>query len=777
MKDKLVPILFVAAAAFGAYWAFDLIGVHYDAVAGLDSGKCQDGGCGAVMQSEWSELFGIPVSVPAVPMYLCLALLGVLAMTGKVDRGRLSNLATAAGLGGLVFGGWLLFHMLYHVDSVCRFCLVMDGANGAVLILGVLLHPDGPAAPFKALMSVPARLARPGPELALALSVVIGTPIVSAATHREPAPEEQFVVEAPTPTPSVASATPKTTPSPRATPTGRPAPTTRRVVVPEEVHEFSFDPDVPWRGPKKADVEIVLFEDFQCPFCKKLAGNVEVLMEERKDVRIAFMHFPMHQQCNATELRKNLHKFACGAAAAAVCSEKQGRFWEMHDLLFRNNGRLRGKNLRQYAGEIGLDLAAWSTCMKDPATIAKVKADSKVGGDAGVSGTPALFVNGRKLVGAQSVGALNAVIEALEDDSAGRKLLDVALTTEVIEPVTGPAVVSVQGSDGVFTIDAFEASLDGNKAVSAPGVEAARGLSWYGAKAACEAAGKRLCTEEEWMTACTGTPPVDDDRDGVFSNDSHEGRQHAYGEHWREGWCADSRKRDDPRPLITGEHPRCKTPEGVYDLEGLTKEWVGVTPDKAALKGGSYFSGNSARCAYYKDTESPELEDSSVGFRCCGGGDTSDEIAAAADRYPGGKVGDRMLRWEGPLVDGGTLRLEDLAGKPVIMTFWASWCAPCKEELPVLAEFYERYKDQGLQVIGMNVDENPAAARAYLKKSPLPFPVVLDSEKTIMNRFHSRGVPTTFWVTRDGTIRQRSVGYEEAARPKVERWLKELLDS
>ena len=777
MKDKLVPILFVLAAVFGAYWAFDLIGVHYDTVAGLDSGKCQDGGCGAVLQSEWSELFGVPVSVPAVPLYALLALLGGLAMAGKVDRARLSTLATAAGLGGLAFGGWLLFHMLYHVDSVCRFCLIMDGTNVAVLVLAVLLHPQGPAAPFKDLATLPARFLKPGPELALALVVLLGTPAINAATHRAPVVESPIVVELPEATPVVASSTAQATPQPASTPVGKPAAGTRRVVVPEEVHDLSIGADVPWRGPKDAPISIVLFEDFQCPFCKKLSGNVELLMEERNDVRIAFMHFPMHQQCNAIELRKNLHNFACGAAASAVCAEKQGKFWEMHDTLFRNNGRLRGKNLREYAGDIGLDMNAWAACMKDPATADKVKADSKVGGDAGVSGTPALFVNGRKLVGAQSVGALNAVIDALQDDSGGRKLLDVELAEEVVGVVKGPGVVSVEGSEGLFTIDAFEASLKGPRAVSEPGVEVARGLSWYEAKAACEAAGKRLCTEEEWLTACTGTAPIDDDRDGVFSNDAHEGRQHAYGEHWREGWCADSRKKNDPRLLITGEHPKCATPEGVYDLEGLTKEWIGVTPDKAALQGGSYFSGNSARCAYHKDTESPELKDDSVGFRCCGGGDTSDELAEAAARYPGGKVGDAMLDWEGTLVDGGTLKLSDLAGKPVVMTFWASWCAPCKKELPVLAAFYEAHKGEGLQIIGMNVDQNPAAARAHLKKNPLPFPVVLDSDKAIMNQFHTRGVPTTFWVTRDGTIRQRSVGYDDAARPKVEQWLRELLGS
>lgn len=775
MKDRLVPVLYVLAAAFAAYWAFDLIGVHYDVVSGLDSGKCQDGGCGAVLQSEWSELFGVPVSAPAVPLYFVLALLGGMVLAGRFDRARLSVLSTAAALGGLAFGGWLLFHMVYHLDSICKFCLTMDAANIAVLVLGAMLHPDGPVAPFRELGSLVGRLMKPGAELALVLAVLLGTPLVHTITHQEPVEDAPVVVATPTPTPAAAKSTAKATPAPRQTPSGPAAKGTRRVVIPEEVHELEIGPHVPWKGPKDAPVSIVLFEDFQCPFCKKLSGNIEVLMEEREDIRVAFMHFPMHSQCNSNELKRDLHKFACGAAASAVCAEQQGQFWPMYEMLFRNNGKLRGKNLRQYAGAIGLDLGAWATCMKDPATIDTIKSDSAVGGAAGVRGTPALFVNGRRLVGAQSVAALNAIVDTLKADPSGRQLLDVELAGEVLGPVDSPAVVNLQGADGPFTIDAFEASIEMGKAVSQAGVEPARGVTWYEAKAACEAAGKRLCTEREWLGACSGAIPQDDDKDGVFSNDVHEGRQHAYGEHWREGWCADSRKKADPRPLITGEHPKCGTPEGVYDLEGLTKEWVGVTPDKAALKGGSYFSGNSARCAYHKDTESPELKDDSVGFRCCGGGDVSDQEAAAAGRYPGGKVGDQLLDWSGPLVGGGTLGTKDLAGKPIVMTFWASWCAPCKKELPVLAEFHEQYKDAGLQVIGINVDENPAAARAYLKSNPLPFPVVLDGKKDIMNRFHSRGVPTTFWVTADGTIRQRSIGYDDDARPKVERWLNELM--
>ena len=135
------------------------------------------------------------------------------------------------------------------------------------------------------------------------------------------------------------------------------------------------------------------------------------------------------------------------------------------------------------------------------------------------------------------------------------------------------------------TIDAFEASIVEGAAASVAGVAAATGVTWQDAHEACTAAGKRLCSEEEWMIACTGQPPVDRDKDGVFSDDPIVGRKYPYGAVQQPGWCASARTKDDPRPLITGNHPRCATPEGVFDLEGLTKEWIGVTPDRAAVKG------------------------------------------------------------------------------------------------------------------------------------------------------------------------------------------------
>ncbi len=763
-------LAFVVVCLLASAWAFFLIGKHYDAEAqlltpGLLCGE--GGGCGAVLGSDYSTLAGVPVSAPAVPMYLMLALFGVLALRGSLAQDKVARIATLAGLGGLAFGGYLLWAMLVQVGEVCRYCLIMDGLNLAVLLTGASLHPEGFAKSFTSLPDAFGDLASPMPGLALIGAVLGGTLILHVATQGQAADPSE-VAEAPTssPTPAPTPSQPTTTPSTPvnakpAVPGKAPEPGSRRVVLQPDVADIPIDASVPVKGPASAPVTIALFEDFQCPFCKKLSGNMEILKEELGDeVRIAFFHYPMQQACNANELKKSMHRNACAAAAASVCAQEQGKFWEMHDLLFRNNNKLGGRALMGYAKDLGLDTGKWRDCFEAPATVAKIKKDSEVGGQAGVGGTPTFFVNGRKLVGAQPVEAIKATIEAIKADPKERVLLDVELAGEVIGEVEATAAsIEFQGAEGPFTIDAFEASIEDGKARSEPGVAPARNVTWYEAQAACEAVGKRLCTEAEWLTACTGEPPVDENGDGIYSKDTPRGRQHVYGEHYRDGWCADGRKKGEGADLLTGNHPKCVTPEGVYDLEGVMKEWVGVTPDRAAIKGGSYYSGTSARCAYFKDDQAPDTKDESIGFRCCSSESTV--ASAADDRFPGGKVGDSIQTWSLPKQGGGEFGNAGLKGKPYVMTFWASWCGPCKKELPALAELYESMKDDGLVVIGVNVDRDRSAADRYLAANPLPFPVVYDTRNEVMDRFDTRGVPTTFWVQPDGTIRQRSTGYDE----------------
>ena len=118
MKTALFAFLNVLAAG----WAVNLVRLHNDAVAStlVPGVLCgEDGGCGDVLASSWSTLFGIPVSAPAAPMYIVLAILGLLVLSGKLSAERLAGIAVLCGTAGVAFGGWLLYHMLASVGAVC----------------------------------------------------------------------------------------------------------------------------------------------------------------------------------------------------------------------------------------------------------------------------------------------------------------------------------------------------------------------------------------------------------------------------------------------------------------------------------------------------------------------------------------------------------------------------------------------------------------------------------------------------------------------------------
>jgi len=768
MKAYL-PHLFVAVCIFAAGWALYLVKLHNDAVAHLlePGGLCADGGCSEVLASQWGTIAGVTASAPAVPMFAALAVVAGLGIAGKFDWKTIARVSTLFCTVAMGFGLWLLYHMAFDIQKVCQYCLVMDGATLTALILGASLHPDGPLASFKELGNAGDDARAP---IGIAVAVVVGSLAITLAMP-EPDPAD-------VPIPEVVFETSDATPSPATQPTaaaaGMPAPDTRRVVIQNQVFDLPLDDTVPVRGPADAPVTIVLFEDFQCPFCGKLTNNLHTVLAERTDVKVAWYHFPMHKACNSAGIAKNMHPYACGAAAAAVCAHEQGRFWQFHDRTFANQGYLKPSDLRKNAAESRLNMREYDACVADGKAMEKVKADSAVGGTVNVKGTPAFFVNGRRFSGAQPVEVINAIIDAVKAAPTERVLLDVAMEGEVIGEVNAPAVVDIQGPSGPFQIDAFEASIVDGKAVSKAGVAPAANVSWYDANGACEASGKRLCSEEEWLVACTGEMPMDVDRDGRFSDNPIKGRLHPYGAFPKETWCAASRKKDDPRPLITGNHPKCVTPEGVYDLEGVTKEWIGVTPDKAAVKGGSYYSTGSARCGYFKDSIAVDSKDPSIGFRCCSG---ELPASAASNIAEGGRIGDKIRDWDLKTLEGGTMSSADLIGKPFIMTFWASYCGPCRKELPALGALYEQYKPQGLEIVAVNVDRTVQAARGFMAKTPIIFPVVLDNTGAVQRTMDARTLPTTFFVKRDGTIRQRTTGYDQRFHRELVENVRALVES
>lgn len=160
----------------------------------------------------------------------------------------------------------------------------------------------------------------------------------------------------------------------------------------------------PVRGAVMAPVTIYEFADFECPGCRRMAPHLKRVTDEYKGkVRVVFKQYPLP-----------MHTHAMGAAKAAVAAGKQGKFWEMHDLLFANQGSLQPEQLEKYAEQLGLDMTRFKADMQSKATEKKIEADRAAGKKAGVEGTPSIFVSGREY--SLAPDALSAYIQEELDE-------------------------------------------------------------------------------------------------------------------------------------------------------------------------------------------------------------------------------------------------------------------------------------------------------------------------------------------------------------------------
>jgi protein-disulfide isomerase len=158
----------------------------------------------------------------------------------------------------------------------------------------------------------------------------------------------------------------------------------------------------PSRGPDNAKVTIVEFSDFQCPFCGKAHDTVEEVMSAYAGkVRLVFRQFPLE-----------FHENAPKAAEAALCANEQKKFWDFHDVLFKNQQKLKVEDLKQHAASMGLDASKFNECLDSGRMASAVKEDQAAGAKAGVNGTPAFFINGTMLSGAQPLDEFKKVIDA-----------------------------------------------------------------------------------------------------------------------------------------------------------------------------------------------------------------------------------------------------------------------------------------------------------------------------------------------------------------------------
>jgi protein-disulfide isomerase len=165
------------------------------------------------------------------------------------------------------------------------------------------------------------------------------------------------------------------------------------------------------RGPRNAPVTLVEYGDYECPYCGIAHPTVLALRKELGDgLCFVYRHFPL----------TSAHPHAQHAAEAAEAAGAQGRFWEMHDVLFENQHALGDRDLVEYAGAVGLDVPRFVREMTGHAHAARVREDFMSGARSGVNGTPTFFVNGLRHDGPHDFPSLHsAILEAAKSPRTG----------------------------------------------------------------------------------------------------------------------------------------------------------------------------------------------------------------------------------------------------------------------------------------------------------------------------------------------------------------------
>jgi len=171
--------------------------------------------------------------------------------------------------------------------------------------------------------------------------------------------------------------------------------------VVEERYKIAIDPRSPAKGPEDALVTVVLFDEFQCPFCKKVSETIDQFMTAYDGkIRLVFRHNPLP-----------FHKNAELAAQASMAAHEQGKFWEMYKVLFANQQALERENLEKYATDLGLDMDKFKKFLDEGTAKKLIEDDKAVAVQFGARGTPHFFINGIRLRGAQPLEKFKEVID------------------------------------------------------------------------------------------------------------------------------------------------------------------------------------------------------------------------------------------------------------------------------------------------------------------------------------------------------------------------------
>ena len=385
-----MTIALIVCAVAGIVLSFELTHIHYKVNTDPEfSSFCNIGeavNCETVAASSYSQVFGVPISVWGLFAYGVLLVLA-LAGTRRDDEGTPLGLPLfllawgAAGLAATLVLAYISFTL---IASFCLLCAALYAVNLVVfgLAIGRVLRTGGLRAAVRRdlgrlagqpVVSAAVALAL----LGISLGLVLGYP--------------RFQLEAAEPPEEIAD---------EACDSGN-----------RTIEGFSYF------GGQNAKVTIEEYSDYQCGHCRNAHYLLRKLIstEYPERVRLIHRHYPLDEACHP-QMKKPFHTRACAASQAAICADRQGKFWEYNDLLFANGRALEKKHLVGYARNLELDVSVFERCLVDPHTETELQRDLRDGIGWGVRGTPCFVVNGTFVKGAKSEATFRELIE----DALGR---------------------------------------------------------------------------------------------------------------------------------------------------------------------------------------------------------------------------------------------------------------------------------------------------------------------------------------------------------------------
>jgi peroxiredoxin len=150
-------------------------------------------------------------------------------------------------------------------------------------------------------------------------------------------------------------------------------------------------------------------------------------------------------------------------------------------------------------------------------------------------------------------------------------------------------------------------------------------------------------------------------------------------------------------------------------------------------------------------------------------------VLISTNSYASGEVKGKAKNFTLKTYAGSNLKLSELRGKVVLLNFWASWCGPCRQEMPLLNKLHKKYKKLGFSVLGVNVEEDSSKAKQIVKDVGIKFPILFDTENKVSGLYEVSAMPSTVIIDRSGNMRYLHKGYKPGDMSAYKKWVKKLI--